>query len=147
MENRITAGTPVHLWIVGLASLIWNLAAAHEYLMINIRDPDYLEQIGGGAGMMQTIDAFPHSVMAAWAIGVWGAVAGSLLLLLRSRHSVLAFALSLLGTAVNTLYLAAVGLPEDMATLGAMLMSLTVWVVAVLLLLYSVRMRRRGTLR
>lgn len=38
----------------------------------------------------------------AWAIGVWGAFLGALLLLARSRHAAAAFALSLLGLAMKT---------------------------------------------
>jgi hypothetical protein len=39
-----------------------------------------------------------------WALGVWGALAGSMLLLLRSRRAVTAFAASLVGLAVSTGY-------------------------------------------
>ena len=111
MENRKLAKAPFHLWIVGILGLIWSAGSAHAYLMTNIRDPNYLEQMGVGAEMMQLIDAFPIWTMAAWAIGVWGAVAGSLLLLLRSKYCAYAFALSLLGLAASTFYQLGIDLP------------------------------------
>ena len=39
-----------------------------------------------------------------WALGVWGGVAGAILLLMRSRYSVWAFAASLLGAVVGLGY-------------------------------------------
>ena len=48
--------------------------------------------------------SFPVWMKAFWAIGVWGAIAGSLLLLLRSRHAVTAFGLSLAGLAINSFW-------------------------------------------
>ena len=147
MENRKLAKAPFHLWIVGILGLIWSAGSAHAYLMTNIRDPNYLEQMGVGAEMMQLIDAFPIWTMAAWAIGVWGAVAGSLLLLLRSKYCAYAFALSLLGLAASTFYQLGIDLPKEMTTAGMIAMTLAIWVVAVWLLLYSIRMRNQGVLR
>jgi hypothetical protein len=147
MENRKSAKAPFHLWIVGILSLIWNAGSAYDYLMTNIRDPNYLEQMGVGAEMMQLIDAFPIWTMAAWGIGVWGAVAGSLLLLLRSRYCAYAFALSLLGLAASTFYQLGIDLPKEMTTVGMIAMTLAIWVVAVCLLLYSIRTHKKGMLR
>lgn len=147
MEDGIAARTPRHFWIVGILSLIWNAGCAYDYLMTNIRDAAYLEQIGVGAETMQMIDALPLWAMAAWAIGVWGAVAGSLLLLLRSRYCVHAFALSLLVLAASTLYQLGIDLPEEITTAGMIAISLAIWVVAATIFLYSLRMRGRGVLR
>src|SRR5690606_11030176 len=42
--------------------------------------------------------------VAAWAVGVWGSVLGSVLLLLRSRHAATAFLVSLVGALVSFCY-------------------------------------------
>ncbi len=87
--------------------------------------------------------------MALWAIEVWGAVLGSVLLLLRSGYAVLVFALSLLGLIGSLLYgfvLADVSYPEIVVT-GGMWFTLAIAVVAVLVLIYARAMRQRGVLR
>lgn len=137
--------TPWHFWAASLLGLSWNLGGAYDYIMTNIRDPAYLARFP--AAVIQMIDEFPLWVMAAWAIGVWGAVAGSLLLLLRSRRAVHAFALSLAGLAASTAYQATLDLPARMKGLGMTPMTLAVWAGAIALLIHAARMRQRGVLR
>jgi hypothetical protein len=139
------ARTPVHLWIVGVLSLLWNAFGCFDYVMTNIRDRGYLAQFP--PEMIQMLDEFPVWVMAAWACGVWGALAGSLLLLLRSRFAVHAFALSLAGLAVSTAYQATLDMPPELKTTGMMVMNLVIWAGAILFLVYAIRMRKAGVLR
>jgi len=136
---------PWHLWVVGLVSLLWNAFGGFDYIMTNIRNSDYLAQFP--AEVIQMIDEFPVWVMAAWAIGVWCAVAGSLLLLLRSRFAVHAFALSLAGLAASTAYQATLDMPDAFRTTGMMVMNLVIWIAAIAFLIYAIRMRRSGVLR
>jgi hypothetical protein len=146
--NTSTLGqqrTPVHLWIVGVLSLLWNAFGAFDYVMTNIRDPGYLAQFP--AEMIQILDEFPVWVTAAWAFGVWGALAGSILLLLRSRFAVHAFALSLAGLAASTAYQATLDMPPAMETTGMMIMNLLIWAGAIVFLVYAIRMRKTGVLR
>jgi hypothetical protein len=137
--------TPVHLWIVGVISLLWNAFGCFDYVMTNIRDPGYIAQFP--PEMIQILDEFPVWVMAAWAFGVWGAVVGSLLLLLRSRFAVHAFALSLAGLAASTAYQATLDMPAAMKTTGMMVMNLVIWAGAIVFLVYAMRMRKAGVLR
>jgi hypothetical protein len=137
--------TPVHLWIVGVVSLLWNCFGCFDYTMTNLRDPDYLAQFP--PEMMQIIDAFPIWASAAWACGVWGALAGSVLLLARSRWAVAAFAISLAGLAISTLYQLGVDMPAELQTPGMMFMNILIWSAATFLLIYSVSMKRKGVLR
>ena len=141
-----SARTPMHLWIVGGMATVWNAFGAFDYLMTQTRNEAYL----AGFTDPQRIyfESFPIWMEAAWALGVWGGLAGSLLLLARSRWAVTAFAVSLAGLAVSTLYQYGLNSPpEDMMT-GAMLaMNLAIWAVAIGLLVYAIRMRGRGVLR
>jgi hypothetical protein len=85
---------------------------------------------------------------AAWAIGVWTGVLGSLLLLLRSRWAIHAFAVSLAGLAIATAYQFGSGtMPESLRTRGDMIFTGCLWAVAVFLLWYALRERGRGVLR
>jgi hypothetical protein len=137
--------TPVHLWTVGVLSLLWNAFGAFDYVMTNIRDPGYLARFP--AEVIQMIDELPVWVMAAWALGVWGAVAGSILLLLRSRFAVHAFALSLAGLAASSAYQAALDMPAALGTTAMAAINVAIWAAAVLFLVYATRARRKGVLR
>lgn len=137
------AKTPAHLWIVGLVSLLWNAFGATDFLMTNMRQPAWIAQLP--PEVIQQIDAYPAWSVIAWGCGTWGALLGSLLLLLRSRFAVHAFALSLAGLAVTTAYQIAAGV---YGFTGAMLaMNLVIWAVAIALLVYALKMRARGVLR
>lgn len=109
------ARAPVHLWIVGILALLWNGYGAFEYVMAQTRNAAYLAQVSEAD--LAYLDSFPGWALAAWALGVWGGVAGSLLLLARSRHAEFAFGLSLAGLLVATIYQHALSaMPADMKT-------------------------------
>ena len=145
MDNDVVNQSPRHLWIVGFLSLMWNGFGAYDYVLTNIRDAAYIQQFP--PEMMPVIDAFPMWVMAAWALGVWGAVTGSLLLLWRSRFAVHGFVVSLAGLAASHAYQAGIDLPAAMETPAMLAMNAAIWAAAIGFLVYAVRMRRAGALR
>lgn len=144
MTDRASA--PWHLWVVGLLSLLWNAGGGFEWGMAHFAQEQYL-------GMMTEeqrdwYTSFPLWAEAFWALGVWGAIIGSLLLLLRSRHASLAFLLSLIGLVGNSLH-SIVSMEKpliDMMGPGSMIFSGAIVVVAVLLWFYARAMARRGVL-
>jgi uncharacterized protein YigA (DUF484 family) len=81
------------------------------------------------------------------ALGVWGAVAGSVLLLLRSRWAVTSFAVSLLGLIGSHLYQFTSQPPEGMNTASGTLFAAGLAIVAIALLWYAMRMRKQGVLK
>lgn len=141
-----SARTPAHLWIVGCVATLWNALGAFDYLMTQTRNEAYLANFTDPQRVY--FESFPIWMEATWAFGVWGGLLGSLLLLARSRHAVTAFAVSLAGLAVSTVYQHVLSTPPaDMMT-GAMIgMNVAIWAIAVGLLVYALRMRRRGVLR
>ena len=139
--------TPFHLWIVGVLSLLWNAGGAADYVMAQYG-------LGPYAGELPEATAaffadLPAWYVAAWAIGVWFSVAGSILLLARSRLATGAFVLSLAGLLVASVYTFVVLETSPMrdAGAGAMAFTVAIYVVLVLLIFYSSRMTRRGVLR
>ena len=137
---------PVHLWIVGGVATLWNALGAFDYVMTQTRNEAYLANFTDPQRIY--FDSFPIWMEAAWACGVWGGMLGSLLLLARSRYAVAAFALSLAGLAISTVYQYVLSTPPPEMMAGAMLaMNLAIWAVAIGLLVYALRMRRRGVLR
>jgi len=144
MEER--RATPVHLWVVGVVSALWNAMGVTDYVMTQTRNEAWMAQMT--ADQVAWIDSAPMIAHASWAFGVWGALLGSLLLLARSRHAVIAFGLSLAGLAVNTGYQLTAPMPSGHMDSTAMLaFHAAIWAVAIALLVYAMRMRRRGVLR
>ncbi|WP_324750256.1 hypothetical protein SH591_01755 [Sphingomonas sp. LY54] len=140
------AGTPVHLWVVAGVTTLWNAFGALDYTMTQTRSAAWMAQLS--PAQIAWLDAAPAWAVASWACGVWGALIGSLLLLARSRHAVIAFAVSLAGLAVNTLFQATSPMPgSHMDGGGALALHLAIWAVAIALLAYALRMRARGVLR
>ena len=137
---------PAHLWIVGGVSMLWNAFGAFNYFVTQTRNEAFLAQLSDEQRAF--LENAPAWVDASWAFGVWGALAGSLLLLARSRHAVTAFIVSLAGLAVNSLYQLTLDTPSPhLDTGGQVALHLVIWAVAIGLLVYSFRMRSRGVLR
>ena len=146
MAQTITIARPWHTWVVGILSLLFNSGGAFDYTMTHLHDPAYLKMVT--PEQLAWIENFPVWATSAWALGVWGAFGGSLLLLLRSRWAVLAFEIALVGLAGTTLYQWGIsGMPESLKTSGGMAFAAVIWIVTGLLLWYVMRMRARGVLR
>jgi hypothetical protein len=102
MQQAVSARTPAHLWIVGILSLLWNCFGAYDYTMSHMRNADYLAKMGGDATqILAYMDGMPMYAKFGWGLGVWAALLGSVLLLMRSRYAVHAFVLSLVGMVLS----------------------------------------------
>ena len=97
MQQAVSARTPAHLWIVGILSLVWNCFGAYDYTMSHMRNMDYLGKMGDPNVMLAYMDSMSMYAKFGWGLGVWFALLGSVLLLMRSRYAVHAFGLSVLG--------------------------------------------------
>ncbi|MFO7690282.1 MAG: hypothetical protein R6W83_06970 [Cryobacterium sp.] len=150
MTVTVASGTgrgraPVHLWIVGVLALLWNGMGAFDYLATKLKLDFYMSQFS--PEQLAYFYGFPAWAVSGWAFGVWGAFVGSVLLLLRTRWAVWAFAVSLAGMVVSSIY--TLGLSngaEIMGTVG-MVFSAVIWVVAIFLLVYSRKQATAGVLR
>jgi len=137
---------PLHLWIVGALATVWNAFGAFDYLMTQTHNEAYLANFTDP--QRAYFDSFPIWMEACWAFGVWGGLLGALLLLLRSRHAVAAFAVSLAGLAASTVYQYVLSTPPAEMMSGAMIgMNIAIWAIAIGSLWYAVRMRKAGVLR
>lgn len=138
---------PIHLWIVGILSLVWNAGGAVDYVMTQFKVEAYLSQLT--ADQRGFFDNLPMWYEGAWAIGVWFSVLGSLLLLMRSRMAGASFALSFAGLVAASVYTFFVLDSSPMRDAGPAAMAFTaaIYVVIILLWIYSRAMTRRGVLR
>lgn len=102
MATSAPAGrVPLGYWIAAGVSLVWNAFGATDYVMTRMRSDEWLAQAGNPAEILAWIESFPMWAQIGWGLGVWGSVLGSVLLLLRSRHAVTAFVVSLVGALIS----------------------------------------------
>lgn len=136
---------PWHLWVVGIVALLWNAVGALDYVMTQTRNEQYMA--GFTAEQLAFFYGLPAWTVAAWAIGVWGGVLGSLLLLLRKSLAVWVFLASLVGVVLTTFqnYVLSNGL-EVMGGPGAVVFTAVIFVVAVALYVYARAMATRRVL-
>lgn len=137
--------TPVHLWIVGVLALLWNAMGAFDYLASQLKLDFYMSQFT--EAQLAYFYGFPSWAVAAWAFGVWGAVAGSVGLLLRRRWSLWAFAVSFAGMVVSWVYTLVMSNGAEIMGSGGVIFGAVIWVVAILLLVYAWRLSAKGVLR
>jgi len=134
----------MHLWIVGILSLLWNAMGAFDYLASHLKLDFYMSQFT--QAQLDYFYGFPAWATSGWALGVWGALLGSLGLLLRKAWSVWAFAVSLLGLAISSLYNLVLSDGMEIMGSGGAIFTAVIWIVAILLLVYSRRQIRSGVL-
>ena len=136
--------TPVHLWIVGGLAVLWNLVGVFDYLATHLQWEFYMSEFS--QDQLDYFYSFPDWAVSGWAFGVWGALAGSIALLMRRRWAVWAFALSLLGMLVSSIYTLGMTNGLEIMGSGGLIFTVVIWVIQVFLLVYSYLMAKRGVL-
>ena len=135
------SAVPASLWIVGIAGVMWNAFGCTDYTMMKLHNATWLQAGGVTADMIAKIDAAPLWGTAGWALGVWASLAGSLLVLGRSRYAVHAFLISLVGAVIGFAWQIPAGLADPL-----WLPALIVGIVAAQWW-FARRMAARGILR
>lgn len=134
--------TPWHLWVVGILTLLWNAVGGWSYTATQTGN---LEGIGMSDEAIAYVSNFPAWADTLWALGVWGAIIGSILILLRSRHAVTAIGVAIVGLIGTTIYQRVLTeLPADMQGIG---LPIAIWATTLFMLYYAVRMRNDGVLK
>ncbi len=137
--------TPWHLWVIGVVSLMWNAMGAFDFVMTQTRNEAYMSSFT--PEQLSFFYGFPAWVVAAWAVGVWGGVLGSLMLLFRRRMAVWIFLASLAAIVITTFQ--NLVLSNGMAVVGdafSLGFTAVIFVVALALFLYARAMLKRNIL-
>lgn len=137
--------TPWHFWVVSILALIWNGFGAFDYLMTQTRNEAYMSAFT--PEQLEYFYGFPVWMEALWAVGVWFALLGAVLLLLRSRFAVHGFVLGLVGLAGSSAYQFINPAPEGVLDGTGLIMTVVIWISQILLLFYALAMSRRRVLR
>ena len=136
------AKAPWHLWLVGVVTLLFNAMGIISYLTAKL---GMLAEMGLTPEQIAFMESYPAWISALWALGVWGAFAGSLLVLLRLKWAVAAMMVATLGLVGTTIgnYLVL----DVPAAMQAPALDVAIWAVTLFLLFYARRMAAAGVLR
>jgi len=143
-RTETEAKTPIHLWIIGVLTLLWNAMGAFDYTATKMKLDFYMSSFT--EEQLAYFYGFPAWVTIFWAMAVWGALAGSLGLLLRKKWAVGAFIVSAVSMVITSVYNFGLSDGVKLMGFGAVIFSAIIWVVAFFLLWYSWRMCKRGVL-
>jgi hypothetical protein len=145
--TSVRARAPIHLWIVGVLGLLWTGMGVGDYTMSKLQGEAWYAQAGMSEAQIAYMNAMPAWATALWALGVWSAFLGVVLLLLRSRHAVPVFVASLviyvLSAGSGWLVL---GGGEVMGGAGNIAFQLAILAGCIFFWLYSRAMAERGVL-
>lgn len=144
-QGATTPHRPWHFWLIGMIGVLWSVMGVLSFI---------LTQMNAEAAMSRFppeqrayFASFPWWAVACWAIGVFGGVFGSLLLLLGKRLAFHVLLASLIGTAVSSLGgLLLLGGIEVMGGTSGLGLTLFPVIVAAFLAWYARAMGRQGVL-
>jgi hypothetical protein len=136
---------PWHFWLVAILALVWNGYGGYDYLMTQTRNPGYLAMYT--PAQIAYFDSLSIGEQASWGLGVWSAVAGSVLMILRKKLAVAFFLLQLVGIAGMLLYTYVLN-AEAAKVMGSQgpIFSAVITVIGLFLAWYGVRMKKQGVL-
>lgn len=139
MENDTRAASvPLSFWVITALGLLWNTFGAYLYMLSKL-DP-VAAMAGTDPAMRDYVATMPLWAHIGWSLGIWGSLAGSLLMLVRSRHAVPAFLVSLLGALASFA-------AQTIAGVLPLGLSLMIAAVIVFLWQFSKREAAKGLLR
>ncbi len=122
--------TPWHIWLIGVLALLWNCMGAFDYVMTITR-----------------FYSFPLWVDVSWGLYLLAGIFGAVALLFRKRWAISMFALSLVAMVITSLYIFATNGLSVSGGVGALIFTAMTFIIAVALLLYALRLARKGVLR
>ena len=144
MTDDATPKTPVHLWIVGILSLLWGAAGAGSYVMVKLG----VEAATASMDERQHafLEAYPAWLTAFWALAVWTGLLASLLLLARKALAAPLFVFAFVCMAVTTVRNFVLEDGADVLGTGGVVFAVVIFVICLGQLLYARAMAAKGVL-
>jgi hypothetical protein len=130
-----------------VVGILWNAFGCVDYTMTALQGETWLRSMGMSEAAIAAMADYPAWMTAAWAIGVWGALAGSVLLLIKSKLALPVFVVSLAAYLLTLVY--SYGLSDMAAAMpeGSWIMSAVILVGCLFFVWYARMMAKRGVLR
>lgn len=146
MSDAAISKTPWHLWAVGVLGLLWNSFGCYDYYMTQTAGDAYLTQAGMSAEQIAFAHNSPAWMTAVWAIGVWGALAGTVLLLMKNKLALPVFIVSLAAYVLSVIYSNFIN-PMPGVTTGLYMMQFVIFAGCVFFAWYANFAKKRGIIR
>jgi hypothetical protein len=147
MTDTMTTRTPWHLWVVGVVGLLWNAYGCFDYTMTQLQGDAWLRSMKMTEAQMAYFNAMPAWTHGAWAIGVWGGLVGSALLLLRMKWAFHLFVASLLGLVASLIYQYGLSNGMEVGGTSGAVMYAVILAACLFFIWYARMMSKRGVLR
>ena len=143
----MTSKAPWHLWLVGVIAVLFNAIGVFDYVMSMTQGASYMESAGMTPAQIAHYQEMPIWMTVVWTVGVWGAMLGSVLILLRNKLAAPVFAVSLAAFLLSLIYTYV--LTDGGEIMGSAMAITSVVITALLLffLWYSWLMTKRSVLR
>ena len=130
--------------IVAILALVWNLLGCAAYLVDAMMTPEDVAKLT--PAQQEIYGSRPSWAVGATAVAVWLGALGSLGLILRKRWATALLMLSLLGVLVQDYWLFVGSNAASAAGSGAVIMQAIVLIIAIALVMLSLRAAKRGWL-
>jgi hypothetical protein len=144
---RRTIKTPWHLWLVGVVAVLFNAIGVFDFVMSMTQGASYMAGAGMTKAQIAHYQDMPAWMTVDWGVGVFGALVGSVSILLRNKLAWPILAVSLAAFLISLLYTYVL---SDGGKIMGPQMAITSAVIAGLLAFfigYALWMTRRGVLR
>lgn len=147
MTSDTAVRTPWHLWVVGVVAILFNAIGVVDHSMTLAQGDAYMSSAGMTPQQIAHYHQMPTWMRVDWAIGVWSALIGSVLILLRRRLAFPIFVLSLAAYLISLLYTYVLSHAGDMMGQRIAITSAVITAFLLFFIWYSRLMARRGVLR
>lgn len=144
-QGTKTPGRPWHLWLIGIIGGLWSSLGVISFVLTQLNVEAVMSRFP--PQQREYFESFPLWAVAFWAIGVFGGVFGSLLLLLQNRLAFHVLLASVIGAIVSNLGgLFLLGGMEVMRETDALGFTVFPIIFAALLAYYARAMSKKGVL-
>ena len=126
---------PIWFWIVSLLAITWNGLGVLAYINEAMMTPEQFAELS--APIQEAYNNRPAWVTAAFATAVFAGLAGSILLIMRKKLSVLVLSLSLLGVLAQHTYSFLIAKMHTLVTDFNIIMAVVVLIIAIALVLFA----------
>lgn len=141
------SGVPWHLWAAGVIAVFWNAYGCYDYVMTVTGGEEYLRSLGMPEEAMAYYAAMPAWMTGVWAIGVWGGLLGAVLLLLRMKWALHAFAVSLAAFVLSLVYTYALSDGASVMPTEGYILNAVILISCLFFVWYAWFAAKRGLLR
>ena len=95
---------PWHLWLIGVIAVLFNAIGVFDFVMSMAQGAKYQASAGMTPDQIAHYQQMPSWMTVVWAVGVFGAILASILLLLRRKLALPVFVLSLAAFLISLIY-------------------------------------------